>query len=89
MSCILTRVFALTLLIQDKSLMRQYRLWGSVRGVLGNRHPYRDQWTLKGAHLLLQTRTKVLNHDLEDVFRRWFPRFRSKAQMIGPEQKAA
>jgi hypothetical protein len=31
------------------------------------------QWTLKGAHLLLQTRTKVINNELEDVFRRWFP----------------
>jgi hypothetical protein len=27
-------------------------------------------WLLNGAHLLLQTRTKVLNNDLEDVFRR-------------------
>jgi hypothetical protein len=28
------------------------------------------QWTLRGAHLLLQTRTKVLNHELDEVFRR-------------------
>ena len=35
------------------------------------------QWTLKGAHLLLQTRTKVLNSELEEVFRRWYPRFRA------------
>ena len=28
------------------------------------------QWTLRGAHLLLQTRTKVLNGELEGVFRR-------------------
>jgi len=47
------------------------------------------QWTLKGAHLLLQTRTKVLNNELEDVFRRWFRRFRPKAQTTSPEQKAA
>lgn len=32
------------------------------------------QWTLRGAHLLLQTRTKVLNDELEGVFRRWYPR---------------
>jgi hypothetical protein len=31
------------------------------------------QWTLRGAHLLLQTRTRVLNEDLDDVFRRWYP----------------
>ena len=36
------------------------------------------QWTLNGAHLLLQTRTKVLNHELEDVFRRWYPQFRTQ-----------
>jgi len=34
------------------------------------------QWTLKGPHLLLQARTKVLNNELEDVFRRWYPQFR-------------
>ena len=47
------------------------------------------QWTLKGAHLLLQTRTKVLNNELEDVFRRWFPRFRPETQTTSSEQKAA
>ena len=33
------------------------------------------QWTPRGAHLLLQTRTKVLNNDLENVFRGWYPEF--------------
>ena len=37
-------------------------------------------WTLRGAHLLLQTRTKVLNNELEEVFRRWYPRFRVQAK---------
>jgi hypothetical protein len=37
------------------------------------------QWSLKGAHLLLQTRTKVLNSELEDVFRCWYPQFREKS----------
>lgn len=36
------------------------------------------QWTLRGAHLLLQTRTTVLNHELDDVFRRWYPLFRTQ-----------
>ena len=36
------------------------------------------QWTLRGAHLLLQARTKVLNEELEDVFRRWYPQFRQE-----------
>jgi hypothetical protein len=34
---------------------------------------------LRGAHLLLQTRTKVLNGELEEVFRRWYPQFRAQA----------
>ncbi|HEY6764312.1 MAG TPA: ISKra4 family transposase [Candidatus Sulfotelmatobacter sp.] len=37
------------------------------------------QWTLRGAHLLLQTRTKVLNDELEGTFRKWYPRFRPQA----------
>jgi hypothetical protein len=37
------------------------------------------QWTLRGAHLLLQTRTKVLNNELEETFRRWCPQFRAEA----------
>jgi hypothetical protein len=37
-------------------------------------------WTLRGAHLLLQTRTKVLNNELEGVFRRWYPQFRPQAR---------
>ena len=36
------------------------------------------QWTLRGAHLLLQARTKVLNKELADVFRRWYPQFRKE-----------
>jgi Rad3-related DNA helicase len=38
------------------------------------------QWTLRGAHLLLQTRAKVLNNELEGAFRRWYPLFRVHAQ---------
>jgi hypothetical protein len=34
------------------------------------------QWTQRGAHLLLQTRTRVLNDDLESTFRKWYPHFR-------------
>ena len=31
------------------------------------------RWTQRGAHLLLQTRVQVLNDDLRNTFRRWFP----------------
>jgi hypothetical protein len=47
------------------------------------------QWTLRGAHLLLQTRTKVLNDELDDVFRRWYPQFRPQPQTTAPERKVA
>jgi hypothetical protein len=33
------------------------------------------RWTPKGAHLLVQVRTRVLNDDLADDFRRWYPGF--------------
>jgi hypothetical protein len=31
------------------------------------------QWSKKGAHLLLQTRTKTLDDTLRDLFTRWYP----------------
>lgn len=34
------------------------------------------QWSPKGAHLLLQMRTRVLNDELEQTFREWYPCFR-------------
>jgi hypothetical protein len=33
------------------------------------------RWTPRGAHLLLQVRTRVRNDELTDAFRRWYPRF--------------
>jgi hypothetical protein len=35
------------------------------------------QWTKRGAHLLLQIRTRVLNDEWEATFRTWYPGFRS------------
>jgi hypothetical protein len=31
------------------------------------------RWTPRGAHLLLQLRTRVLNDQLADDFHRWYP----------------
>jgi len=31
------------------------------------------QWSHQGAHCLLQTRTAVLNGDLQSTFERWYP----------------
>jgi hypothetical protein len=47
------------------------------------------QWTLRGAHLLLQTRTKVLNDELDETFRRWYPKFRPQPEIQEPVRKAA
>jgi hypothetical protein len=47
------------------------------------------QWTLRGAHLLLQTRTKILNDQLDQTFRRWHPNFRPQPQMQESVRKAA
>ena len=43
------------------------------------------RWTPRGAHLLLQVRTRVLNDDLAEVFRRWYPAFSS----LGDPQEVA
>ena len=45
------------------------------------------QWTPRGAHLLLQARTRVLNDDLEKTFRQHYPGFRVPADEA--EAKAA
>jgi hypothetical protein len=34
------------------------------------------QWSKRGAHLLLQARTQVLNNELDRTFQRWYPGFR-------------
>ena len=46
------------------------------------------QWTQRGAHLLLQIRTHVLNEEWEDIFRRWYPSFRPRTEEQ-PVKKAA
>jgi hypothetical protein len=33
------------------------------------------RWTPRGAHLLLQVRVQVLNHELGAAFQRWYPKF--------------
>jgi len=50
----------------------------TVNQVVSKRMVKKQQmaWTERGAHLLLQTRTRVLNGELEATFRRWYPQFR-------------
>ena len=54
-----------------------YRYDGRGR-VLAKRLVKRQQmqWTKKGAHLLVQARTKALNEEWEDCFRQQYPGFR-------------
>ena len=49
----------------------------AVNQVISKRMVKKQQmrWTPRGAHLLLQIRTRVLNDDLADDFRRWHPGF--------------
>jgi hypothetical protein len=51
----------------------------AVNQVVSKRMVKKQQmrWTPKGAHLLLQVRTRVLNDELGDAFRRWYPEFAS------------
>ena len=59
----------------------------TVNQVISRRMVKKQQmlWTPRGAHLLLQVRTKVLNGDLEAVFRRHYPGFRPPQDAELPE----
>ena len=47
----------------------------AVNQVIAKRMVKKQQmrWTPRGAHLLLQVRTRVLNDQLANDFRRWYP----------------
>ena len=49
----------------------------TVNQVISRRMVKKQQmrWSAAGAHLLLQVRAQVLNDDLREVFRRWYPGF--------------
>jgi hypothetical protein len=51
----------------------------AVNQIISKRFVKKQQmrWIPQGAHLLLQTRTKVLNGDLEEMFRTPYPGFRT------------
>jgi hypothetical protein len=53
----------------------------TVNQVVSKRMVKKQQmrWTPRGAHLLLQARTQLLNGTLEDTFRSWYPTFRKAA----------
>ena len=49
----------------------------AVNQVISKRMVKKQQmrWSPRGAHLLLQIRTRVLNNTLTDDYRRWYPDF--------------
>jgi hypothetical protein len=47
------------------------------------------RWTPRGAHLLLQIRTQVLNNDLANDFHRWYPGFTPESEATLDDQPAA
>jgi hypothetical protein len=54
----------------------------TVNQVISRRMVKKQQmkWSPRGAHLLLQVRTRVLNDDLVGDFSRWYPGLASSAQ---------
>src|SRR2546425_5563816 len=56
----------------------------TVNQVVSKRMVKKQQmgWSHRGAHLLQQIRTRVLNGDWEAVFRRWYPGFRAQTQPV-------
>jgi hypothetical protein len=44
------------------------------------------RWTERGAHLLLQVRTRALNEDLREMFQKWYPGMEAG---LGPVEDAA
>lgn len=59
----------------------------AVNQVISKRFVKKQQmrWSKRGAHLLLQVRTKVLNEELRETFNRWYPHSHGDAA----EQKKA
>ncbi len=54
----------------------------SVNAVVNKRFRKKQQmqWSKRGAHLLLQTRTRVLNGELRSRFQQWYPNFSVEKQ---------
>jgi len=60
----------------------------AVNQVISKRMVKKQQmrWSKRGAHLLLQVRTKVLNEELRETFDRWYPNSHREAARV---EKAA
>jgi hypothetical protein len=63
----------------------------TVNQVVSKRMVKKQQmrWAPKSAHLLLQVRTRVLNDELAEVFRRWYPAFVVPTESVVTRELAA
>ena len=54
----------------------------AVNQIVSKRFAERQQmqWTKTGTHLLLQTRIQLLDGNLEETFRKWYPGFHPYVQ---------
>jgi len=61
-----------------------------VNSLLGKRFTKKQQmqWTHAGAHLLLQTRTRVINGELPATFRKWYPTFAAANELYAPPRRS-
>ncbi len=62
--------------------LRSFRSWSTK--VISRRMVKKQQmrWSPRGAHLLLQVRTRVLNNDLAGDFARWYPGLTTPGQLL-------
>jgi hypothetical protein len=63
----------------------------AVNQVISKRMVKKQQmrWSARGAHLLLQVRTRALNDTLADDFRRWYPGFTHTSEGTLDDQPVA
>ena len=63
----------------------------TVNQVIAKRMVKKQQmrWTKRGAHLLLQVRTRVLNEEYRETFSGWYPGMRVTSGTEGPQELAA
>ncbi len=63
----------------------------AVNQVISKRMVKKQQmrWSPRGAHLLLQVRTRALNDDLAADFARWYPSFTRTTEAILDDQPVA
>jgi hypothetical protein len=65
------------------------RIHGERRDQQALRKRQQTQWTKRGAHLLLETRTRALDGTLRPLFEKWFPGLANHNSAETAQAKAA